>query len=68
MGRRKVEQDALFHAFLLDTHVPEDHLLRSIGRFTDLAGPRRQLVLFRSAMMAGLDDESHEQGDIILAS
>lgn len=38
MGPRQVEQGALFYEFSLDTHVPADHLLRSIDRFVDLTG------------------------------
>jgi hypothetical protein len=30
MGHRQVEQAALFYEFLLEKHVPPDHLLRSI--------------------------------------
>jgi hypothetical protein len=33
MGERQVQQDALFHEFSLERHVPERHLLRSIDRF-----------------------------------
>ena len=40
MGPRQVEQGALFYEFSLDSHVPADHLLRSIDRFVDLTlGP-----------------------------
>ena len=42
MGRRQVEQGALFYEFSLDTHVPADHLLRGIDRFVDLSGLRAQ--------------------------
>jgi hypothetical protein len=30
MGHRQVEQAALFYEFSLETHIPADHLLRSI--------------------------------------
>ena len=40
MGPRQVEQGALFYEFSLETHVPTDHLLRSIDRFVDLTGLR----------------------------
>jgi transposase len=46
MGPRQVEQGALFYEFSLDTHVPADHLLRSIDRFVDLAGLRQELAPF----------------------
>ncbi len=46
MGPRQVEQGALFYEFSLDTHVPADHLLRSIDRFVDLAGLRQELARF----------------------
>lgn len=41
MGPRQVEQGALFYEFSLETHVPTDHLLRSIDRFVDLTGLRQ---------------------------
>lgn len=46
MGPRQVEQGALFYEFSLDTHVPADHLLRSIDRFVDLSDLRRALAPF----------------------
>ena len=46
MGPREVEQGALFYEFSLDTHVPADHLLRSIDRFVDLTGLRQELAPF----------------------
>ena len=30
-------QEALFYGFRLERHVPDDHLLRKIGRFVDLS-------------------------------
>src|SRR5215207_7091214 len=50
MGPRQVEQGALFYAFSLDSHVPSDHLLRSIDRFVDLSEVRRELAPFYSSM------------------
>src|SRR5204862_496212 len=44
VGIRK--QGALFYEFSLDTHVPADHLLRSIDRFVDLSDLRRALAPF----------------------
>jgi len=35
-------QDALFYEFLLERHVPERHLLRSIDRFVELDGLRQE--------------------------
>ena len=43
MGERTVMQEALFYGFSLERHVPEDHLLRRIDRFVDLAGIREHL-------------------------
>lgn len=43
MGERRVMQEALFHGFSLERHVPEDHLLRKIDRFADLSGLRVHL-------------------------
>ncbi|MEO7179087.1 MAG: IS1182 family transposase [Allosphingosinicella sp.] len=43
MGERTVAQEALFYEFSLERHVPDDHLLRRIDRFVDLAGIREHL-------------------------
>src|SRR3981189_3375128 len=48
MGARRVRQDALFYEFSLERHVPERHLLRSIDRFVELDGLRRELAPFYS--------------------
>ena len=48
MGPRQEAQPALFHEFSLEDHVPQDHLLRSIGRFVDLSGIRACLAEFYS--------------------
>ena len=50
MGHQRVEQAALFYEFSLDRHVPADHLLRSIDRFVDLDGLRRELSPFYSTI------------------
>ena len=50
MGERTVRQEALFYGFTLEEHVPEDHLLRSIDRFVELSGIRRQLEPYYSAI------------------
>lgn len=44
MGPRQEAQPALFYAFSLEVHVPQDHLLRSIDRFVDLSSIRAQLA------------------------
>ena len=43
MGERRVMQEALFYAFSLERHVPDDHILRRIDRFVDLSGVRAHL-------------------------
>src|SRR6202521_1710613 len=48
MGERRVRQDALFYEFSLERHVPETHLLRSVDRFIELDGLRRELAPFYS--------------------
>src|SRR5258708_26713926 len=48
MGERRNGQDALFYEFSLERHVPERHLLRSIDRFVELDGLRRELAPFYS--------------------
>src|SRR6202050_683450 len=50
MGRRQVEQVALFYGFSLERHVPADHLLRSIARFVEFGEWRRELAAFYSTM------------------
>src|SRR5262249_60904246 len=50
MGERQVYQEALFYEFSLESHVPSDHLLRSIDRFVELDGLRRELAPFYSAI------------------
>src|ERR1700692_4767134 len=50
MGERRVRQDALFYEFSLEDHVPAEHLLRSIDRFVELDGLRRELSSFYSTM------------------
>jgi transposase len=50
MGHQRVEQAALFYEFSLERHVPADHLLRSIDRFVDLDGLRRELSPFYSTI------------------
>ena len=46
MGKRQVQQDALFYEFSLERHVPTEHLLRSVDRFVELEGVRRELAPF----------------------
>lgn len=48
MGKRQVQQDALFYEFSLERHVPEAHLLRAIDRFVDLGRVRAHLAPFYS--------------------
>src|SRR6476646_7183202 len=48
MGERRVAQEHLFYEFSLERHVPETHLLRSIDRFVELDGLRRELAPFYS--------------------
>ena len=44
MGPRQEAQSALFYEFSIESHVPQDHLLRSIDRFVDLGDIRRHLA------------------------
>jgi transposase len=50
MGERRVGQEALFYEFSVERHVPERHLLRSIDRFVELDGLRRELAPYYSAI------------------
>jgi len=43
MGERRVGQDSLFYSFSLESHVPDDHLLRVINKFADLGFVRKHL-------------------------
>ena len=45
-----MRQESLFYGFTLEEQVPEDHLLRSIDRFVELSGIRRQLEPYYSAI------------------
>jgi len=46
MRERQVQQDALLYEFSLERHVPTEHLLRSVDRFVELEGVRRELAPF----------------------
>lgn len=48
MGPRQEAQPVLFYEFSLEDYVPQNHLLRSIGRFVDLSGIRTYLADFYS--------------------
>jgi transposase len=48
MGQRQIGQEALFHEFSLERHVPAEHLLRSIDPFVELDGLRYELASFYS--------------------
>jgi hypothetical protein len=50
MGHQLDEQAALFCEFSLERHVPSNHLLRSIDRFVELDGLRRELSAFYSTI------------------
>lgn len=44
MGQQGSGQDRLFYAFNLDSHIPQDHLLRGINQFLDLSELRQHLA------------------------
>jgi hypothetical protein len=48
MGQQAVAQERFFYSFILDTHIPPDHLLRRIDRFLDLSELRQRLAAFYS--------------------
>jgi transposase len=50
MGRRQVDQGKLFYEFSLETHIPADHLLRSIDRFVEFDELRRELASYYSKL------------------
>ena len=43
LGPKQEAQGTLFYELSIDDHVPQDHLLRSIGRFVDLSYIRQHL-------------------------
>ena len=48
MGQQAGAQDQLFYSFRLETHIPSDHILRSIDRFLHLGALRQHLRSFYS--------------------
>ncbi len=48
LSPKQEAQGALFYEFLIEGHVPQDHLLLSIDRFVDLTGVRQHLTPFDS--------------------
>ena len=48
MGQLPAQQNALFYEFCLETHIPEDHLLRQIDLFLDFEQAREHLDPFYS--------------------
>ena len=48
MGRLDDRQQPLFYDFCLDDHVPQDHLLRQVGKVLDLSEVRRKLAPYYS--------------------
>jgi len=48
MGQQGGQQDELFYAFSLESHVPADHLLRTIDCCLDLSELRQQLAPYYS--------------------
>jgi transposase len=49
MGRLKREQGQLFYEFRLEEAVPDDHLVRKIGRVLDLSWVHDELVPYYSS-------------------
>jgi len=48
MGQPAGAQAPLFYAFNLESHVPQDHLLRGIDHFLDLSELRQHLTDYYS--------------------
>ena len=63
MSNQSGGQASLFYAFNLEDHVPQDHLLRSIDRFIDLADIRRHLAPFYSSISPPLDRSRTDDQD-----
>lgn len=49
MGLRQDAQSALFYEFSMESHVPADHMLRSVDQFVDLSDIRKHLAPFYSS-------------------
>src|SRR5690349_24761624 len=50
MGHQLGKQAALFYEFSLERHIPPNHLLRSIDRFVELDGLRREIASYYSTI------------------
>ena len=48
MGEPSRGQEQLFYGFNLESHIPQDHLLRGIDRFLDLSDLRQHLADYYS--------------------
>jgi hypothetical protein len=48
MGKQTSDQERLFYGFNLESHVPQDHLLRGINYFLDLSDLREYLSNYYS--------------------
>jgi hypothetical protein len=59
LGPKQEAQSALFYEFLIDDHVPQDHLLRSIDRFVDLSSIRTHLSDFTATQAALLSIQNY---------
>lgn len=49
MRPRQDAQSALFYEFSIESHVPADHMLRSVDHFVDLSDIRKHLAPFYSS-------------------
>ena len=49
LGPRQTMQESMFYGFSLESHVPNDHLLRRIDALVDLSEVRTHLAPFYSA-------------------
>jgi transposase len=49
MGRLNNDQGQLFYSFRLEQAVPDDHLVRKIAAFVDLAWVRQELAPYYSS-------------------
>jgi len=51
MGERQSGQDSLFYGFSLESHVPDDHMLRAIDKFADLGFVREPELMIRMLLV-----------------
>jgi len=68
IGFQTDKQKHLFYSFDLENHIPQNHLLRSIGRFLDLSDLRQHLAEFYSHTKTPGEPEAARKAFLALSS